>query len=229
MGRDHATKIDHLENPLLSESAGAWDELIESVGPASLLLIIESRMSRALRARTTAEDVFQESLLHAWRDRAQCEWRGLRGFRSWFMTIIDHRIQRAVEYDNAAKRKPEGAAVPFSVFQPSTAAAGGEHFAGPVASTTPSRLAILREEAEAMRSALDSLPEDSRTVLWLRVFEQLTVDEIAKRLEIGESAVRHRVRKAAELYESRVRAAFGSRTEMKHPENRDGSAANPSP
>src|SRR5436190_9319882 len=48
---DHA--VDH--NPLLADAPGAWDRLIESVGPASLLVVIEQRMSDALKRHLTPE------------------------------------------------------------------------------------------------------------------------------------------------------------------------------
>jgi hypothetical protein len=38
-------------NPLLSEDSRDWERLIESLGPASLLVAIEGRMSAELRAR----------------------------------------------------------------------------------------------------------------------------------------------------------------------------------
>jgi DNA-directed RNA polymerase specialized sigma24 family protein len=50
-------------------------------------------MSRSLKARLRPEEILQESLLHAWRDRRQAEWRGLRAFRSWLLSIIDNRIR----------------------------------------------------------------------------------------------------------------------------------------
>jgi RNA polymerase sigma-70 factor (ECF subfamily) len=74
------------ENPLHS-NAGAWNELIEAVGPASLLVVIESRLSSALRRQATAEDILQEALMHAWRDRASFEWRGLKSFRAWLRKV----------------------------------------------------------------------------------------------------------------------------------------------
>jgi hypothetical protein len=50
--------------------------LIEAVGPASLLVVIKSRMSAKLCRQTTAEDILQEALLRAWRSRDGLEWRG---------------------------------------------------------------------------------------------------------------------------------------------------------
>jgi RNA polymerase sigma-70 factor (ECF subfamily) len=79
----------------------------------------------------------------------------------------------------------------------------------PTASTTPSRLAMYREQAEVMRLALEGLPQEFREVVWLRVFEQTSLEDIAQRLSLSVSAVRHRFRKGSELYTGRLRVAFG--------------------
>lgn len=198
-------------NPLESDSPNAWDALIESIGPASLLVIIDSRLGERLRRVFTPEDVLQESLLHAWRDRAKCEWRGLKSFRSWLLTIIDHRIQRAAETANSLKRGGGSEPVVFSALDArSTGDSRESHFAGPVGSTTPSRVAMAREEAACIRSALDALPQDLRDVVWWRLFEQETVEGVANRLGIGVSAVRHRLRKGSEQYRRLLTAALES-------------------
>lgn len=206
-------------SPLLSGSPGAWDSLIESVGPASLLVVIESRMSPALRLQTSAEDILQEALMHAWRDRATCEWRGLKSFRSWLLTIIDHRIGHIVA---AARTQKRGAGVRLTAFsaagRSSTGSTtGGSGILGPAGSTTPSRLAIFREQAEAMRQALAELPEELGVVVRLRLFEQLTLDEVSRRLGLGLSVIRRRFGQGLEIYEKSLRQALFSRSQQPLP------------
>ena len=46
------------------------------------------RVGKALLARLAPEDVWQETLLHAWRDRAQCTWQGLPAFRRWLIFLV---------------------------------------------------------------------------------------------------------------------------------------------
>lgn len=192
-----------------------WDRLIDAIDPPSLLLVIEGRMSAALRSRFTPEDIWQEALLHAWRDRERCEWRGLKAFRSWLLTIIDNRIREAADHFAAIKRGGDRPAEPFS----SLAARNGNNgsadgsWSGIVQqSTTPSRIAMLREQAEAIRAALASLPDDVRDVVRLRLIEQLSIGEIADQLGIGASAVRHRFRRGAEQFAARLRESLASRT-----------------
>jgi RNA polymerase sigma factor (sigma-70 family) len=198
------------ENPLFcSDSVTAWDRLLEAIGPASLLAVIELRMSPALRRRYAVEDVFQEALLHAWRDRAQHHWRGLKSFRNWLLTIIDRRICDLADHAQAQKRGGDMRAVPLPGVPGSDSATPSPL---PWDSTTPSRMAVYREQAEAMRAALAGLPDDVRDVVRLRLFEQLRVEEIAERLDLGVSAVRHRFRKGAELYQQILVAELGTRS-----------------
>ena len=63
-----------------------------------------------------------------------------------------------------------------------------------------------------MRDALAALPVDVCEVVRLRLFEQLQIDEIAERLQIGPSAVRHRFRRGAELYKAALTAALAGRS-----------------
>lgn len=196
-------------NPLISQSGRDWDALIEAVGPASLLVVIESRMSEALRRAHAPEDILQDALLHAWRDRQSCEWRGLRSFRSWLLSIIDNRIREAADRLSAAKRGGGRESVPLI---PAPTLSRSESAWGPIDSSTPSRIAMFREHADAIRAALQQLPDDLRDVVRLRLFEQLPLEEIATRLGIGESAVRHRFRKGAEIYERQLRLRLASQS-----------------
>lgn len=209
------------ENPLRSDSPRVWDDLIDAVGPASLLVVIDARMGARLKRRHTAEDIWQESLLHAWRDRECIEWRGLRSFRSWLLSIIDNRIREAADMDAAQKRGGGRPEIVASALQPvGRGSATSIEAIGPAGSTTPSRIAGFREQAAAMHEALEELPDDLREVVRLRLFEQLHIDEIAERLAIGPAAVRHRFRKGAEIYHRRLRAALTSRAATLPPGDR---------
>jgi RNA polymerase sigma-70 factor (ECF subfamily) len=218
---------DGPENPLHSDSPAAFDDLIESVGPASLLVVVESRMGRVLRERMSPEDVWQEALLEAWRDRRRCEWRGAKAFRSWLLTIVDHRIANLTERESALKKG--GGRSPLSLSPGADSESGDYGPREPLASTTPSRLALHREQAGAMRSALEGLPDEFREVVRLRLFEQLSIDEIAGRLGIGASAVRHRFAKGSEIYERRLSAALTSRSSDPRAESAADGRADPSP
>lgn len=186
------------------ESSGDWARAIEAVGPASMLVAIEANLGASLRRKYTAEDVWQETLLHAWRDRARLDWRGPAPFRAWLLEIAWNRIRDLAAWEAAGKRGGQARTDFLSALKASRDTTGGSTEDFLAATTTPSRIALYREEAEAMKTALDGLEDDVRDVVRLRLFEELTMEEIAARLDIGVSAVRHRFRRGAASYEKRL-------------------------
>lgn len=180
-----------------------WDRAVATANPALLLLVIEQRMGAKLRASLHADDILQESLMHAWRARATFNWSSPQGFRSWLLTIVDHRIRDAADQLGTIKRGADARI--GSLTQP-----GSANDVMPE-STTPSRLAWYREQAEAIRAGLSGLPADLADIVRLRLVDQLTISELAEHLRITPAAVRHRFRKGAELLRFRLIGALGSR------------------
>ena len=154
----------------------------------------------------------------------------MRGFRSWLLTIIDNRIRDLATYEAALKRGGGNPAIPFSTLRPDSAVGtvGSQPPLG-IVSTTPSRIASHVEQADAMRAALESLPDDTREVVRLRLMEQLTMEEIAERLSIGVSAVRHRFRKGAERYRRLLTRQLASKSQAMSEEMTRIAAADSSP
>ena len=184
--------------------AETWGVWIDAIGPAGLLVAIEHRMSRRLRARYSAEDVLQEALLQVWRDRAQLEWRGLRAFRALVLRAALHRIHDLADSAAALRRGGPGGEPRAADLTVGTHSTSQMVLPAAVATTTPSRVAGAREEARALREALAALPEELAQVLRLRLFEERSTHETAQRLGIGESAVKHRLRKGFGLFSARL-------------------------
>jgi len=206
--QDHGSGnvADHL-------SPRGWDEALAATGPAMLLLAVERRMGAALLRQTTPEDILQDSLLHAWRDRTSHRWQNPRAFRNWLLSIIDNRIRDACDYHGALKRGG-GVRTISSLAQADTGDSSCRNADADVpVSTTPSRIAWYRDQASAVRATIDSLPDDVRDVVRLRLVEQLQVNEIAAHTGIGESAVRHRFRRGAEMFRYRLTSMLGTRAD----------------
>jgi RNA polymerase sigma factor (sigma-70 family) len=181
-----------------------------------MLVLIRSRMSETLKRSMQADDVWQEALLHAWRDRAQCEWSGVKNFRKWLLQIIENRLRNLADRESAQKRGGGSGTLPLrslDASDPESSAASHEwHHAGPFASTTPSRAAIYSEQALTMAGALESIEVECREVVRLRLFEELTMEEVASRLGLGLPAVKHRFRKGFDVYHKKLMAALASRS-----------------
>lgn len=112
-----------------------------------------------------AEDVAQDALLRAYRG-----FEGLRGsdVKAWLLAIV-----RNCHY-TAAKRRQRHIGYPLP--EESDAAsveAITSHSAG------PETIAILRDEARALRRMLAKLPEEQRVVLMLREVEEMNYAQIA--------------------------------------------------
>lgn len=177
-----------------------FTQLILDFDHAALLVVIEQWMGADLRARTTAEDLWQETLAAAWRDHEKHEFRDPASFRGYLLQIARHRLLDAVDVHKAQKRG--GGAASLSIDETGILAAL------PVASTTPSRVAMYRERADAMRSALASLPPELGTLVRGHHFEQRPMTEVAAALGIPLATAWSRFRRGLELY---AKALHGSR------------------
>lgn len=185
------------------QTPDGWHRVIDSANPATLLLIIESRLGVAAK-ECASEDILQETLLRAWKARTSLRWQGYRAFRSWLLTIADRCIADARERHFAEKHG--GGKLVSLDHGPNPSVPGID----PSGSTTPSRVARYREEAQIIRSAISDLPEDVRDVIRMRLLEQLTMHDVAARLELPLSTVQHRIRRGAALYQTRLRALLAS-------------------
>lgn len=191
-------------NPLLHATTGAWDQLIAALNPPTMLVAIRGMMGKSILARCEPDDIWQETLLQAWRSRARFEWRGSSSFRRWLLEIARNRIRDLA--NSAATKRHGGDAVMRGADPSSTLGShSDDHYAGPSQQTTPGRAAADREIAAHFEGALAALPDDWREVVRMRLFEDLTLEEIAQRLAIGIEGARYRFRHGAECYRRELR------------------------
>ncbi len=174
-----------------------WDELIQAMNPAALQVVIGSAMSRQLRAHLSPEDIWQETLTHAWRDRAQHTWTNAAAFRSWLFEIARNRIREAARGMAAEKRGGERRTSRFSELATTSSTSLSADL--PLDSQTPSRIVSRKEKAAITQEALSALPPELGAVVRMHLIEELTMEAIAERLGIGLSAAWHRYRKATEM------------------------------
>lgn len=195
-------------NPRLADGdPEVWSNVIQAANPATLLVAIGWRLDPHLKQNLSAEDIWQETLLKAWQRRAEFVWQDISAFRRWLLTIAERLIADHRDHLHAQKRD---VARERRIEQEGTSSSGPQ--LEPWSSTTPSRVASARELAAAIERVLAELPDEFREVIRLRLIENLPVQEIADRLGLGESAVRHRFRRGSELYQQRLRALLESTT-----------------
>lgn len=120
-----------------------------------------------------SEELFQEVFLAVWRKRRQ--YRFPRPFKSWVFTIAANKCRAA------HRRKHLVAAAPLQD-DSRTGPAGVE--------PTPSENAMATETADMVATAVTLLPPQQRTVLVLRIWQNLSYAEIAEIVGRSEATVR---------------------------------------
>lgn len=183
-----------------------WGRLVESLDVASVFVVINSWLGQKLRGPISAEDIWQETLWCSWRDRDQHEWRGLSSWRVWLLSIARNRVRDAGRLQGRAKRGGGHHIAPFS----SLAERESVSQMLPPGSTTPSRVAGYRERARAMERALEGLEPDLRTVVHLRLFEEVPIREVAEQLQLPLSTAKDRLLRGVTSYRHRLRQLLGN-------------------
>ena len=136
---------------------------------------------RITRDDTLAEDVVQDAFLGAWRS-ADRYVAGRGSVKTWLLAIVHHRAIDVVRRRRPVSELPEeqeGARTPEPLTVPDVW--------GDVAG---------RLDGEAVRRALDALPEQQRQAVELAYFGGLTQTEIAERTGVPLGTVKSRVRLA---------------------------------
>jgi RNA polymerase sigma-70 factor (ECF subfamily) len=151
-----------------------------------LLLLAEKKLGADVRSKAGASDLVQETFLEAQRDFGRFRGKTRREFRVWLRRILLHNVGVfASQYRDTGKRDV-GREVGLK-------GAGWQR--GPVvdvaASTaSPSAKLASLEQAQALRAAIDRLPDDYRRAITLRFDGSLTFEQIGRELGRSEEAAR---------------------------------------
>jgi RNA polymerase sigma-70 factor (ECF subfamily) len=172
---------EHCDEALMRAAAhgdaAAFDALVEHLRPA-----LVARLHAIVRDAAAAEDLLQETLLRAW-TRAE-QWDGRGSVAAWLGRIATNL---ALNHLRTVRRRRE---TPL----------GPEDEAGPApdawaqdARTSPERRAEDADTSRRLRSLITGLPSDKREALTLACVEDLSIAEIADRLDIPEGTVKSRL------------------------------------
>ena len=109
--------------------------------------------------------------------------------RGWLYRVARNRC-----IDELRKMRPE---VRLSAIQSSRVALGDRMPIDPL--TTPAGKAVKAERVEAAQAALDGLDDDLRSVLIMRVYQDLSREEIAQVVGLSVAGVKARLAKATRM------------------------------
>ena len=126
-----------------------------------------------------AEDLVQETLVEAWRSLARFD--GRCRFSTWLYGILRHRFLKGRRAQNAAGLSASGVLAQKQC-----------------PAQSPDQAAEASEDAQRVRRAVASLPEEHRLVVELRFFAGATLDEIAAALGCPLGTVKSRLHHALE-------------------------------
>jgi RNA polymerase sigma-70 factor (ECF subfamily) len=188
-----------------------WGRLIDSIDAANVFVLIGGWLGPKARLEVSVEDVWQETLWLAWRDRDQHAWVNLTKYRAWLLGIAKNRVHDLVRSLGREKRGGRAHTAQFSEI-------GGTETVGgylPPQSTTPSRVASNVERARTLERALAVLDEPLRDMVRLRLFEELSVKEAAERLEIPLSTAKERFVRGTQRYRAELQRQLAG--EAEHP------------
>jgi RNA polymerase sigma-70 factor (ECF subfamily) len=173
----------------------AFEQVVRQQGPRMLGLA-----RRLVRDDDSARDVVQDAFLSAY--RAIDGFTGDARLSTWLHRIV---VNTALMKLRSRRRRPEE---PIDALLPAFRD-DGHHAVEFGAWPDPERALARREVREAVRRAVDRLPESYRSVLVLRDLEEMSTADAARALGLTENAVKirlHRARQALRtLLDERLR------------------------
>jgi RNA polymerase sigma-70 factor (ECF subfamily) len=140
-----------------------------------------------------ADDLTQETFVRAW--QALGRFRAGEPMHPWLAKIA---VNLAFSLFRSRRRRPE---VPLDPL-----VNAGQEFAG---TSDPARETAERDHGQHLAGAFDELSEEHRTVLVLRVVDELSYDEIARTLNVPPGTVMSRLSRARADLRARLAARTG--------------------
>ena len=177
---------DHHDAPHLEPAS--WGRLVDSLDVANIFVVIQNWLGDKLRAEVSVEDIWQETLWLAWRDRSQHEWRNLTAYRAWLLGIAVNLIRRKQsELGRLNWREPLARDL-----YPGDEPSDDEVFEWLAAFTEVSTMEAL-ESNQAANALLAGVSPEDAYLLRLAILSGLDGDALARELGVtpGAARVRH--------------------------------------
>jgi RNA polymerase sigma-70 factor, ECF subfamily len=172
----------HLLERLRKNDGSAFEELVRS--ESSRLLAVARRI---LRNEEDARDAVQEGFLSAF--RALPEFNGQSRLATWLHRIV---VNASLMKLRTRSRRPE-----TSIDELLPRFLDDGHHAEPVGKWASADVLLIQQETRArLNHALDTLPENYRTVVVMRDIEELDTETTARLLGVTPNAVKIRLHRA---------------------------------
>ena len=181
---------------LKAGESAAYEEVIRELGGRMLATAV-----RMLSNEDDAQEAVQDAFLSAFRNIAGFDEKSK--FGTWLHRIL---INACLMKLRTRRRKPS-----VSLDEMGARMNGGEPAEAPIASWRERAPEELDEETRArIRTEIEELPDEYRTVIMLRDIEDLNTEETAAVLGVSVSAVKTRLHRARLALRERLTAYFGA-------------------
>jgi RNA polymerase sigma-70 factor (ECF subfamily) len=159
---------------------------------ARLRLMVELRLDRRLQSRIDASDVIQEAYVDAVRRLEEYLRQPDYPLFLWLRLIVGERLMKLHRHHLGTQMRDVG--LEISIYQGALPTASSAALAAQLLGkhTSPTQAAVRAERMIRLQEALNSLDPIDREVLSLRHFEEMSLAETARSLEIEESAAAKR-------------------------------------
>jgi RNA polymerase sigma-70 factor (ECF subfamily) len=147
--------------------------------------LAEEQLPALLQQRIDASDVVQQTCLSVFRDIREFDGRDPAQFVAWVRKIHERNIQNAIRDQLQTQRRAAERESP-----------GTEPTGVPDPAPSPSELVRQDDERQKLLGVLLQLPEDEQAVLRLRYWEDCTLAEICRRLNLSRDAAAWTMHKA---------------------------------
>ncbi len=180
--------MDEAAHRLAAARSGSREALGQALEACRgyLLLIAQQELNPDLRAKAGASDLVQETFLEAQKDFAQFHGKSEEELRAWLRQLLLNNVANFTRRYRATGKREIAREVTVEGGGSSADRAGGLT----ADALSPSGLAMEHEQAQALREALEKLPEDYRRVILLRHQEQRPFEQIAQLMDRSASAAR---------------------------------------
>ena len=146
------------------------------------------------RSKGGASDLVQETLLEAFRDFSTFQGDTEAELLQWLRRLLLNNLTDFTrQYRETDKRRLD-LEVALHAGDSSAERGGGP----PAETSSPSREALAREQAEVIQGIMQRLPVDYRRVITLRYQEERSFDEIGRLLDLTPNAARKLLLRAVE-------------------------------
>ena len=191
------TRLDDTEDKRLMAALAAGDDLALNRIMQRWQRPVRAFVLRYLTVESDADDLVQETFVRVFKHRARYEPKSR--FSTWLFTIAVNLCRNHAEKMGRRTTEPLDAPVDPSATE-------GDSRRREHASTAPGPVddALARERAEAVRSAIQELPDDLRAAVILFEYENLSHAEIATITGTTPKAIETRLYRARATLRTRL-------------------------